>query len=339
MSPPVLPAHPRVCVIGAGAIGGLFGVRLAQAGARLSVVARGATLAALQAEGWTLEAGGKREVAPVQSVSDARLLGVQDVVVLAVKAYSLGEVMPHLAPLLGPATLVVPALNGVPWWFTDPAAGLPVHGALERADPGGRVAASLPVGAVIGCVAYTACSTPTPGVARHDSGSRMVFGEVATARGLPPSPRLQALVAWLKGAGLDAEASSDLRVEVWKKLLGNACFNPVSVLTGSATDRLIDDPAVHALFTRLMHETLAVGRAMGVDAGIEPPARLAITRQLGHIKTSMLQDAEAGRPLEVDAILGAVTELARRLGVATPVADTVYALTRMRAHTFGLLKN
>lgn len=330
--------RPKVCVIGAGAIGGMFGVLLARHGAEVSVIARGATLIALQQQGWVLETGGDRLVAPVHAVADAQGLGVQDLVVLAVKAYSLGDIAHHLAPLIGPDTIVVPALNGVPWWFIDAAAGLPMSGRLEFADPRGRLEAAVGNQAVIGCVTYAACSTPAPGVARHNSGNRMVFGEVACARHSAASERLGGLVAWFKAAGLEAEASTDIRAEVWKKLLGNACFNPVSVLTGSATDRLIDDPAVYALFTALMNETLAVGRAMGVDAGIDPQARLAVTRKLGHIKTSMLQDAEAGRPLELDAILGTVIELARRLQVTTPIADTVYALTRMRAQTFGLLK-
>jgi 2-dehydropantoate 2-reductase len=328
-------APPKICVIGAGAIGGFFGARLAASGAGVSVVARGATLAALQENGWVLETADGRIAAPVRAVSHSRDLGVMDIVIVAVKAHALSDVAPLVAPLLGPSTIVLPALNGVPWWFTDPAAGLPVQGRLASADPRGEIEANIPARAVVGCVVYPACSTPAPGVARQHSGSRVVFGEPAAGA---DGPRVQKLVALLKAAGFDAEASTDIRTEVWKKLLGNACFNPVSALTGSATDRLIDEPAIHSLFETMMGETLAVGRAMGIDAAIEPAARIAITRKLGNVKTSMLQDVEAGRPIEIDAILGAVIELAQRLHIATPVNQTVYALARMRAQTFGLLK-
>jgi len=318
---------PRICVIGAGAIGGLFGARLAHGGqAQVSVVARGRTLDALRASGWVLEMAGERIAPAVQAVSpaEAASLGPQDIVILAVKAYALEQVVALVAPLLGPDTLVVPAVNGVPWWFT---------GRLDCLDPRGVIAGAIPIGRVVGAVVYPSCSSPAPGVSRHGSGSRLVFGEIA---GGAPTPRIEALVRCLRAAGLDAEATTDIRTEVWKKLLGNACFNPVSMLTGSATDRLIDDAGIHRLFVSMMQETIAVGRALGIDPGIEPAARIAITRKLGHVKTSMLQDAEAGRPVEVEAILGAVIELARRHGVDTPHNQTVLALARMRAATAAL---
>lgn len=330
---------PKVCVIGAGAIGGFFGARLARGFADVSVVARGVTLQALQSGGWVLESGGQRQAAPVRAVADPALLGIQDVVVIAVKAYALADVAAFVAPLLGPHTLVLPALNGVPWWFTQGEHGLPVTGSLASSDPSGAIAAAIPANAVLGSVVYPACSSPEPGVVRHHSGSRVVFGEPGALAGTAPSGRLLALVAMLKAAGFDAEASSDIRTEVWKKLLGNACFNPVSLITGSATDLLIDDPGIYQLFSAMMGETLAVGAALGIHPGIQVADRIALTRKLGHIKTSMLQDAEVGRAVEIDAILGAVTELGRKVGVVTPNLDAVYALARMRAKTFGLLKS
>jgi 2-dehydropantoate 2-reductase len=166
----------------------------------------------------------------------------------------------------------------------------------------------------------------------------VVFGEPGAVAGSTPAARLSAFVALLKAAGFEAEASTDIKTEVWKKLLGNACFNPVSMLTGSATDLLIDDPGIYRLFGAMMDETLAVGASLGINPGIQTKDRIALTRKLGHIKTSMLQDAESGRAVEIDAILGAVTELGRKLGIPTPTLDTVYALARMRARTFGLLK-
>ena len=329
---------PKVCVIGAGAIGGFFGARLAQGFADVAVVARGATLQALQSRGWVLESGGQRQASRVRAVADPAELGIQDLVVIAVKAYALGDVAHLVKPLLGPDTLVVPALNGVPWWFTQGDNGLALSGRLDSTDPTGAISAAIPAPAVIGAVVYPACSSPEPGVARHNSGSKLVFGETGAVPGTAPTARLLALVAMLKVAGFDAETSTDIRTEVWKKLLGNACFNPVSLLTGSATDLLIDDPGIYRLFGAMMVETLAVGAALGLNPGIEPAQRIAITRKLGNIKTSMLQDAEAGRAVEIDAILGAVAELGRKVGVATATLDTVYALAHMRAKTFGLLK-
>ena len=321
-----------------GAIGGFLGVRLARAGAALSVMARGKTLEALRAGGWTLLHGAQFTVATVNAVADPRELGEQDIVILAVKACSVPSVAPMLAPLLGPRTMLVPALNGVPWWFTDGPAQMPLR-ALQSVDPGGLIAAGIPIGKVVGAVVYPACSSPAPAVARHHSGSRIVFGEPAAPAGVAPSQRVLELVRLHREAGFDAEASADIRTELWKKLLGNACFNPVSLLTGSATDLMIDDPGVYALFAAMMSETLAIGRAMGVDAAIDPVDRIAITRKLGNVKTSMLQDSEAARVVEIDAILGAVIELADQLGVDAPHLRAVYALARMRAKTFGLLQN
>ena len=327
------PTLPKICVVGAGAIGGFFGARLARGFADVSVVARGATLECLQRRGWVLEQQGQRQATPVRAVADAGQLGVQDVVLIAVKAYALIDILPLVRPLIGPDTLVVPALNGVPWWFTQGAAA-----PLERSDPDGAITAAVPTRQVLGAVVYPACSSPEPGVTRHNSGSRVVFGEPGAAAGTPPSTRLTAWVRLLKSAGFDAETSSDIRTEVWRKLLGNACFNPVSLLTGAATDLLIDDPDIYRLFGTMMGETLAVGAALGINPGIEAADRIALTRKLGNIKTSMLQDAETGRSVEIDAILGAVVELGRKHGVATPALDVVYALARMRARTFGLLK-
>ncbi|MBP6813562.1 MAG: 2-dehydropantoate 2-reductase [Burkholderiaceae bacterium] len=325
---------PKITVVGAGAVGGLFGARLARGHADVSVIARGATLQALQARGWVLEQSGQRQAAPVRAVADAAQLGVQDIVLLAVKAHSLTDILPLVRPLLGPRTLIVPAVNGVPWWFTAPDSGQP----MKSIDPEGAIAAAIPAHQVLGAVVYPACSRPEPGVTRHHSGSRVVIGEPGAADGSPVTARLSSFVALLERAGFDAQATTSIRTEVWRKLLGNACFNPVSLLTGSATDLLIDDAGIYRLFSAMMSEVLAVGASLGIQPGIAVPERIALTRKLGHVKTSMLQDAEAGRPVELDAILGAVTELGQRRGVATPALDAVYALARMRARTFGLLK-
>lgn len=332
-------SKPNICVIGAGAIGGFFGARLANGAANVSVVARGRTLDALQNRGWTLESDGQSFTSKVRAVSDPAQLGVQDIVILSVKAHALGEIAAGISPLLGPSTLVIPAVNGVPWWF---AQGMDKPGMSERlaaVDPDGTINAAIPASSIIGCVVYPSCSSPEPGVSRHNSGTRLVFGETGLPADAAVSERLATLVTFLKGAGFDAESTLDIRTEVWKKLLGNACFNPVSLLTGSATDLLIDDPHIYALFCTLMDELLGLGRVLGLNMSIKAQDRIATTRKLGNVKTSMLQDVEAGRPVEIEAILGAVIELAGQLGVAVPTASSVYALARMRAKTFNLLKS
>lgn len=327
---------PRVCVVGAGAIGGFFGAKLAQGHADVSVLARGRTLEALRRDGWVLESGNSRVASAVRASDDPHELGLQDIVFIAVKAYALADVAARIAPLLGPDTIVVPAVNGVPWWFTMGDNGLPVKRRLQSLDADGAIEAAIPFERLVGAVVYPACSSPAPGVARHHSGSRLVFGE--PGRHAAPTVRVAQLVSFLRSAGFDAETTTDIRSELWKKLLGNACFNPVSVLAGCSTDQLIDDAGIYRLFEKMMAETLAVGQALGLALDIRVPDRIAVTRKLGCVKTSMLQDAEAGRPLEVDAILGAVNELAAALSQPTPANDIVYALTRMRAQVFGLLK-
>ncbi|MGB3066950.1 MAG: 2-dehydropantoate 2-reductase [Ottowia sp.] len=324
----------RVCVLGAGAIGGYLGIPIAKAGAEVSVLARGATLAVLRQSGWTLESGEDISTVHVNAVEAEGIasLGPQDVVVIAVKAYALADVVHLVPPLLGPHTVVVPALNGVPWWFTHGRAEPALAQPLAALDPAGRISAMIPGHQVLGAVVYPACSTPEPGVVRHASGSRLVFGEIA---GASSTERLSGWVNLLRQAGLDAFASSDIRAEVWMKLLGNACFNPVSVLAGCSTDQLIDNPAIFELFCALMEETLAVGRALDIPLGVTPAERIAVTRKLGNVKTSMLQDAEAGKPLEVEALIGAVVEIARRLGVPVPRGEALYALTKMRAHVLA----
>ncbi|WP_036596668.1 ketopantoate reductase family protein [Ottowia thiooxydans] len=324
----------RVCVIGAGAIGGYLGIPLAKAGAQVSVLARGATLAALRQSGWTLKSGGDTSTVSVNAVDSNALVGLgpQNVVIIAVKAQALADIAHLVPPLIGPETIIVPALNGVPWWFThglkEPALAQP----LSSLDPQGHISAMIPASQVLGAVIYPACSTPEPGVVRHASGSRLVFGEIS---GASSTSRLDGLIDLLQQSGLDASASPNIRAEVWTKLLGNACFNPVSVLAGCSTDQLIDDPGIFELFCSLMEETLAVGRALDISLDVTPAARIALTRKLGRVKTSMLQDMEAGKSLEVEALIGAVVEIARRLQLPIPRSESLYALTKMRANVLA----
>ena len=323
----------KIGIIGAGAIGGFFAARLALAGHSVSVLARGATLEALRANGQSLESGGQSLCAAVRASDRAQDLGLQDVVVLAVKAPALAQVMPALAPLCAAHTVVLPALNGLPWWYFLGASGALAGHRLLSVDPDGVIEGTVALPAVLGCVVFPACSVRAPGHVVHASGNRIVFGEPAGGN----SPRAQSIAAMFKEAGFDAEASNSIRREIWLKLLGNACFNPVSLITRSATDLLIDDPGVYSLFDAMMREILTIGAAVGVDVAIEPQQRLALTRKLGHIKTSMLQDAEAGRPVELEAILGAVVEVAAASVTSAPLLGAVHALARMHALAAGLL--
>ncbi len=329
----------KVCVIGAGAIGGYLGVRLAESGAQVSVLARGKTLQSIQTRGWILEEGDKRLVAKVNAASEPQALGVQDVVIIAVKAHALADIAPMVAALCHEDTMVIPAINGIPWWFGQGMAGFGLQSRLDSVDPEGTIEKAIDSKRVVGSVVYPSCYSPEPGISHHSSGSRLVLGEIgASSADSNQSDRLERVVALFNAAGLAAEPTDEIRRAVWEKLLGNVCFNPVSLLTGSSTDLMIDDPDIYRMFVDLMNEVIAVGAALGLAIGVTPAARLATTRKLGNVKTSMLQDAEAARPVEVQAIVGAFVEVARSLGIETPIASTIYALARMRAQTFGLLK-
>lgn len=322
----------KVCIYGVGAIGGFIGTRLALAGGcQVSAVARGATLAALQQHGLRLRQGGALLAAPVQAADDPAALGVQDLVVVAVKGPALGAVAERIAPLVGPNTLLLPAMNGVPWWF---ASGAPALGSapLASIDPGGRIAAALPLAQVIGCVVHASTSTPEPGLVEHKMGQGLIIGE--PLGGL--SDRVQALAGLLQQAGFDATVSADVRRDIWYKLWGNMTMNPLTAITGATVDKVLDDPLMRAFCTRAMAEAATVGAMIGCAIDQTPEDRHQITRKLGAFKTSMLQDVEAGRPIELDALVTVVQEIARRVGVATPNIDALLGLARVHGQMRGL---
>ncbi|MEW6706782.1 MAG: 2-dehydropantoate 2-reductase [Pseudomonadota bacterium] len=324
----------KVCIYGAGAIGGWIGARLALGRlAQVSAVARGATLAALRLHGWRLvEDGAVRSAAVAGASSDPRELGVQDLVVVAVKGPAMGEVARQIGPLLGPHTVVVPAMNGIPWWFTEGLPGAAGAEPLASVDAGGRIAAAIPAAQVIGCVVHAAALVREPGLVEHRMGRGLVLGEPGGAS----TPRLQALVRLLREAGFEATESPHIRRDVWFKLWGNLTMNPVSMLTGATADRILDDPLVREFCSSAMREAAAIGRRIGCEIEQPPEERHAVTRKLGAIKTSMLQDAEAGRMLELDAIVAAVRELGERVGVPTPTIDALFGLARLAARVRGL---
>lgn len=323
----------KVCIYGAGAIGGWIGSKLAQAGSTIDVVARGATLEALKRDGLVLASGDTRVAVPVNASEDPKTLGVQDLVIVAVKAPSLPAVAQQIAPLLGPDTIVLTAMNGVPWWFLQGGFGGPLAGAqLEAVDPGGRIDAAIPARHVIGCVVHASCSLDAPGVVRHHFGNGLIIGEPSGEA----TPRAKALLDLLVGTGIDTKLSPQIQKDVWYKLWGNMTVNPISALTGATTDLILNDDLVRGFISTIMLEAKEIGARIGVPIADSPEDRHAITRKLGAFKTSMLQDVEAHRAVELDALVTAVRELGQRAGVATPFTDALLGLARLRTRQLGL---
>ena len=323
----------KVCLYGAGAIGLVMGARLAATGQHeVSAVARGATLAALQAHGLRTDGFAGRIDGAVTASDDPATLGVQDVVVIAVKAPALADVARRIAPLLGPHTLILPAMNGVPWWFCQGLPGAAAGLALRSVDPDGSIAAHLPIAQVIGCVVHLAASVTEPGVAYNQMGRGLVIGE--PRGGL--SGRVQQLRQAFEDAGFEATASDMIQRDIWYKLWGNMTTNPISAITGATTDRIIGDELVRKLTGDAMRESARVGERLGFAITQTPDERHQITRRLGAFKTSMLQDVEAGRAIELDSLVGAVRELGQHVGVETPLIDAIYGLARVFARVHGL---
>jgi 2-dehydropantoate 2-reductase len=326
------PAPMKVCIYGAGAIGGFLGARLAAAGHDVCAVARGATLAALRTQGMRLALADREIVAPVRADDDPARLGPQDLVIIAVKAPAMPAIAAGIAPLLRDDTVVLPAMNGVPWWFCHGLPGPYAGTALAAVDPAGAIAAAIPVRHVIGCVVHAACATPAPGVVRHVMGHGLIIGEPAGG----DSPRTTALAAALSDAGFEFQVSPQIQRDIWYKLWGNMTMNPVSAFTGATVDRILDDPLANAFCQAVMNEARSVGAAIGCPIEQTAEARNAVTRKLGAFRTSMLQDVDAGKPLEIDALLTVVREIAGRTGIATPNLDALLGLTRVFARTRGL---
>jgi 2-dehydropantoate 2-reductase len=323
----------KVCIVGAGAIGGLLGARLAAAGrADVSAIARGPTLDALRREGWRLRQGESQVRGPVRASDDAADLGVQELVVIAVKGPALAAAARSIAPLIGAQTVILPAMNGVPWWFFHGMAGPYAGMRLESVDPGGAIGRALPATNVVGCVVHASAAVLDPGLVVHRSGDRLIVGEIDGGE----SARLAGVAELFGHAGFAVAVSRRIRADIWYKLWGNLTMNPVSALTGATGDRILDDPLVRGFCSAAMAEAAAIGARIGCDVAEPVEARHAVTRKLGAFRTSMLQDAEAGRPLEIDAIVGVVSEIGAKVGVATPNIDALLGLVRLFARTRGL---
>jgi 2-dehydropantoate 2-reductase len=321
----------KICIYGAGAVGGLMAGWLARAGHAACVVARGANLTAIRDKGLRIRSEGKETTFKVQADSDTARLGAQDCVIVAVKGQSLAQVARGIGPLLGPATSIVTAMNGVPWWFFDRLRYGEGKLRLESLDPGGALSRAMPTERIVGCVVHLAASTPEPGLISHNMGRRLILGEPGGSN----TARTRSVAEALTQAGFEIVQSPFIEKDFWVKLLGNVSFNPVSALTLSTADRLIADAEVKAYMVAIMREVLAIGRAVGVDADIDPEARIDMARNLGKFKTSMLQDLEAGKTLEIDGLLTGTLEVARKAGVAAPFTESLSGLARLRAQSTG----
>ena len=322
----------KICIYGAGAIGGWIGARLAALGEPVSVVARGATLAALQTHGLRLQQAEGLLQMPVQAADNAAALGVQDLVVVAVKAPALAEVARGIAPLLGPHTLVLTAMNGVPWWFFQGFGGAYAGTALKAVDASGEIAAAIPARHVVGCVVHASCALQAPGVVQHHFGNKLILGEPSGQQ----TERAKTLSALLGRAGFEALLSEQIQRDTWYKLWGNMTVNPVSALTGATTDLILDDPLVRGFISHVMLEAKEIGARIGIPIDQQPEDRHAVTRKLGAFKTSMLQDVEAGKPVELDALVTVVQELGVLTAVPTPFTDALLGLSRLQARVRGL---
>ena len=322
----------KICIYGAGAIGGWIGARLAALGEPVSVVARGATLVALQTHGLRLQQAEGLLQMPVQAADNAAALGVQDLVVVAVKAPALAEVARGIAPLLGPHTLVLTAMNGVPWWFFQGFGGAYAGTALQAVDASGEIAAAIPARHVVGCVVHASCALQAPGVVQHHFGNKLILGEPSGQQ----TERAKTLSALLGRAGFEALLSEQIQRDTWYKLWGNMTVNPVSALTGATTDLILDDPLVRGFISQVMREAKEIGTRIGIPIDQQPEDRHAVTRKLGAFKTSMLQDVEAGKPVELDALVTVVQELGVLTAVPTPFTDALLGLSRLQARVQGL---
>ncbi|MEM8869960.1 MAG: 2-dehydropantoate 2-reductase [Pseudomonadota bacterium] len=323
----------KICIFGAGAIGGYMGVKLAQAGADVSLVARGPHLAAMRESGLTLieDEGGRTNV-PVTASDTPEDLGPQDYVIVTLKAHSVPPVVPKMQPLIGDQTTVVSGVNGVPWWYFHKIGG-PLDGTrLHSVDPGNAQWDGFGPDRVLGCVVYPAAEVSTPGTIRHIEGNRFSLGEPDGSK----SDRAVALSKALGAAGLKAPVRPRLRDEIWVKLWGNLSFNPISVLTHATLDVLCTDPGTRAVARNMMLEAQSIAERLGVKFPIDVDRRIDGGAAVGAHRTSMLQDLDSARPMEIDALLGSVQELGRITDTPTPTIDTVLALVQLRGRTAGL---
>ena len=322
----------KVCIYGAGAIGGWIGHGLGRAGCSVSVVARGATLESLGQHGLRLNQAGSVTAQTVHASASPAELGVQDLVVISVKAPALLGVAQHITPLIGPNTVVMTAMNGVPWWFLQGFGGSYAGHALTSVDPRGEIANAISPQHIMGCVVHASCSLDEPGLVHHHFGNKLIIGEPSGEK----TQRVVQLAALLAKAGFEAPVSEQIQKDIWFKLWGNMTVNPISALTGATTDLIMGDDLVRSFISSVMLEAKEIGARLGIVIDQQPEDRHAVTMKLGAFKTSMLQDVEAGKAVELDALVTAVKELGALTAVPTPYTDALLGLARLQARIRGL---
>jgi len=323
----------KIAVVGAGAIGGYLGAKLAIAGEEVTFIARNRNLEAINASGFRLwlEDGSEQHASTVRAVQHMAEAGPQDAVLLTVKAHQVRDLLPELRQLFGPRTMVVTMINGIPWWYFHKLAG-PYEGrALESVDPGGAIAAHIEPERVIGSVVYPAAELVAPGVVKLIEGNRFTLGELDGSR----SERIEALSQAMMRAGFKSPVARDIRSEIWLKLWGNLSFNPISALTHATLEGICAHPLGRELAAAMMREAQAVGQKLGVEFKVSLDKRIAGAAAVGAHKTSMLQDVEHGRALELEALVGSVVELGRITATPTPAIDAIYAATRLLGDTLA----
>ena len=322
----------KACIVGVGAVGGLLAGWLARSGCSVSAIARGESLAALQRDGLCLHSAGHSATYAIDAHADACALGQQELVIVALKGHALRAAAATIAPLVGPASTVMVALNGVPWWLLERLDG-PYRGRrIDALDPDGVLARAMPADRLIGCVVYPNCALLAPGVIEHRFGDALAIGTPGGA----PAPGLAPLAAMLQQAGFALRVAPHIESTIWEKLLGNMTHNPLTALTGARCDQLLDDPLMRAFCVRAMDEAIAIGTRLGIGVGLDADLCNERVRALGAFTTSMLHDVRQQRPLEVDNLLAAVGELGRMTGVATPNIDALHGMMRLFGQVRGL---
>ena len=322
----------KICIYGAGAIGGYLGVQLDQAGVDVSLVARGQNLKAMRENGLTLQIDGETRVAHVRCTESAAELGPQDYVIICLKAHSVPGAVDAMRPLIGRGTAIVTAVNGLPYWYFYRHGGRLENRIIESVDPNGRQWTAFGPERGIGCIVYPATEVVAPGVVKHVYGNKFPLGEPDGV----PSERVTALSAAMRAAGLEAPVRTNIRDEIWLKLWGNLCLNPISALTHATLDVIAGTPATRDVARRMMLEAKAIGDKLGVHFRVDVERRLDGAGAVGAHRTSMLQDLDRSRPMEIDPIVTVIQELGRMVGVPTPTIDTVLALVQQRAEIAGL---
>ena len=315
----------KFLIVGAGAIGAYIGALMARAGADITLFARGPHLRAMQAHGVQVKSASGDFASHPKVAASLEQVGPVDVLILGVKAHSLTQLAPQLHPVLGPDTTVVSTQNGVPWWFFQGLGGEWDGLRLERVDPGGLIATAIDARRVLASIVYFSTEIIAPGVIQHIEGNRISLGEPDGTRSQRSRKIAEAFIA----AGLRAPVTTHIRNEIWVKILGNAAFNPVSALTGATLGQMTRDPEVCKLVREIMCEAAAVAQRLGLELPVSIDQRIAGAAKVGEHKTSMLQDLEAGRPMELEAVVGAIVELGERVGVPMPHTRTVYACTKL----------